>query len=206
MIETERLRLRAWRPTDAVALHSIRCDPRVAATLGAPPSLARCEGTVERQAGHLVRHGYCFWAAERRDDERMVGWCGLQPGKPPIEGEVEIGWTLASDLWGRGLATEAADAVLGWAWANTDLPRITAITAEVNARSRALMDRLGMMRCPDRDFDHPDLSDGDPLRRHVTYAIARSQGVGTLAPSAVIRADSRSASLPTRSRTSSSVA
>lgn len=173
MIETERLHLRPWRPSDAVALHSIRRDPRVAATLGVAPSLAQCAVTIERQTGHLARHGFCFWAAELRDDGRLVGWCGLLPGKPPIDGDVEIGWALAADLWGRGLAMEAATAVLGWAWDNTDLPRVVAITAEVNARSRGLMERLGMTRLPDGDFDHPDLAENDPLRRHVTYALAR---------------------------------
>ena len=126
-----------------------------------------------RQNAILAATGSCFWALELRETGAFVGWCGIKPGKPPIEGEPEIGWTLAPDLWGRGLAHEAAAATLAWAWAGTSLERIVAITSRGNRRSWGLMERLGMRRVAGGDFDHPALAEGDPLRPHITYAIER---------------------------------
>lgn len=173
MIETERLLLRPWRTEDAAAHHALCADPRVAATLGPPPAPADSAAVVARQNAILAAIGSCFWAMELRERGAFVGWCGLQPGKPPIEGETEIGWTLKPDLWGRGLAHEAAEATLAWAWANTPLARVVAITSRRNRRSRALMERLGMRRLAGGDFDHPSLAADDPLRPHVTYLIER---------------------------------
>jgi RimJ/RimL family protein N-acetyltransferase len=173
VIETARLLLRAWRDEDAAAHHAIANDPRVVATLGRAPSLADSTTVVARQGATLAANGFCLWAAERRDDRRMIGWCGLQPGRAPIEGDVEIGWTLAPALWGQGYAREAATATLAWAWANTGLERVVAITTPGNTRSWGLMERLGMTRVAGGDFDHPALAEGDPLRPHLTYAIER---------------------------------
>lgn len=173
MIETERLLLRPWRDADATAHNALANDPRVRATLGRAPTLADSQAVVARRRAGLAANGFCFWAAELRAKGRFVGWCGLQPGKPPIEGDVEIGWTIAPDLWGQGLAREAAAATLAWAWASTQLPRVLAITTPGNTRSWGLMIRLGMARVADGDFDHPALAEGDPLRRHLTYAVTR---------------------------------
>lgn len=173
MIETERLLLRAWRKADAAAHKALCADPRVVATLGLPPTPADSAEVVARQNAILAETGSCFWALEHRRTSAFVGWCGIKPGKPPIEGDTEIGWTLSPDLWGQGLAHEAAAATLAWAWANTPLQRIVAITSRGNQRSRALMERLGMRRVAEGAFDHPALTDDDPLRRHVTYAIER---------------------------------
>ena len=74
---------------------------------------------------------------------------------------------------GQGLALEAARASLSWGWRNLDAPAATAVTVPANWRSRGLMERLGMLRDPGGDFDHPDMARGDPLRHHIRYRIAR---------------------------------
>ena len=92
-------------------------------------------------------------------------------GGRPLSDQVEIGWRLRRDAWGRGLATEAAREVLGTALDPTglDLPEVVSFTAAVNLRSRALMERLGMTRDPADDFEHPALPPGHRLRPHVLY-------------------------------------
>lgn len=172
-IETPRLILREWREDDAVVHNRLRNDPRVAETLGAPVTLDRSRESVARQRRHMTELGFCLWVVEQRHRPGMIGWCGMQPGPTPIEPDIEIGWTLHPALWGQGLATEAARACLDWAWSNTPLPRIAAITSMGNSRSRNVMLRLGMQRVEHGDFDHPALSQGDPLRRHVLYRISR---------------------------------
>ena len=84
---------------------------------------------------------------------------------------VEVGWRLARDAWGHGYATEGGAASLAWGFLG--LAEIVSFTAPANARSRAVMERLGMIRDPDGDFDHPRIEAGDPLRRQVQYRLSR---------------------------------
>ncbi|MBC9031639.1 GNAT family N-acetyltransferase [Sphingomonas sp. JC676] len=176
MIETERLILRRWKDSDRQAFHAMCTDPRVMKFLGPLQTRAETDAAIDRQNGFLDSHGYCFWAVERREDGAFIGFCGLKPGAEdtPIESEIEIGWRLAHDQWGRGYAREAAQASLDWGWASTDAPAIAAITTTNNVRSWGLMERLGMVRAPEDDFDHPKAIES--LRPHITYRIARPRG------------------------------
>ena len=81
---------------------------------------------------------------------------------------VEIGWRLAAEHWGRGLATEGAREVLR----HSQVP-IVSFTSVQNSRSRRVMEKLGMTHDPVEDFDHPRLPEGHPLRRHVLYRLQR---------------------------------
>lgn len=87
---------------------------------------------------------------------------------------VEIGWRLARAAWGEGYATEAARASLAFGFEEIGLDQIVSFASAGNMRSRAVMERVGMTRNPDDDFDHPGLPDADPLRRHVLYRIDRA--------------------------------
>lgn len=174
MIDTPRLRLRPATEADRGALHALWADPRVMADLGPVKDAAASDATIERHRGYGAQ-GLGFLVVERRDDGAFVGFCGLKPGAPdtPIAGEVEIGWSLAQHQWGQGYAAEAASACLAWGWAHTAARRIVAITAERNARSRRLMERIGMAHLAGQDFDHALFAPDDPLRRSVIYAIDR---------------------------------
>lgn len=171
MIETERLRLRPWRDADRDPFWQMAQDRQVMQYL---PSIGRQEsdGTIARMNAFEAEHSFCFWALERRADGRFLGFCGILPPHPPFR-ESEIGWRLVHDCWGRGYAREAALACLDWAWRETDMQSLVALTVPANTRSRALMVRLGMTHDPKEDFDHPDLPEGDHLRRHVLYRIKR---------------------------------
>lgn len=174
MIETERLFLRRWRDSDALPFHAMGQDEEVMRYLGPPMSVADARATVVRQNEVADAYGRCFWAVERRADGAFLGFCGVKPGPQatPIADLPEIGWRLRRDAWGQGFAHEAARAALDAEWA-LGTREVLAITVPPNTRSRALMERLGMTRDLDGDFDHPALQPGDPLRRHVLYRIAR---------------------------------
>lgn len=92
---------------------------------------------------------------------------------PPFAPAVEIGWRLAHEHWGHGYATEAAREVLSVAFGPLGLTEVVSMTAVVNARSRRVMEKLGMQRAPADDFDHPRIPAGHPLRRHVLYRVRR---------------------------------
>lgn len=174
MIETERLILRRWKEDDILPFHAMGQDPEVMRYLGPPTSIADCEAVAARMNALADATGDCFWAVERRADGAFIGFCGIKPGPAgtPIADQPEIGWRLARSAWGAGLAREAAAACLDRAW-RRGTSRVHAITVAANERSWGLMIRLGMTRVEGGDFDHPALSEGDPLRRHLRYAIDR---------------------------------
>jgi RimJ/RimL family protein N-acetyltransferase len=175
MIETERMILRAWRDSDVEPFRTMCNDPEVMRYLGPPLRLADAEAARDRMNGFIASHGYCFWAVERKNDGAFLGFCGMKPGPEdtPIHDAMEIGWRLARGCWGQGYAREAAEASIAWGWANTDTPEIAAMTVTANSNSWGLMERLGMIRDFEADFDHPAVAEGDPLRRHILYRIAR---------------------------------
>ncbi|MBO9623061.1 MAG: GNAT family N-acetyltransferase [Sphingomonas sp.] len=174
MIESERLILRVPEPRHRAALHAMWADPEVMADLGPVKDAAASDAVLAKHDRYRAQ-GLGFLAVERREDGAVIGFCGLKPGaeETPIEDELEIGWMLAVPYWHRGYAREAAAACIEWAWANTDAARVVAITSARNAKSRALMLRLGMAYVPGLDFHHPLFAADDPLGDTVTYAIDR---------------------------------
>jgi RimJ/RimL family protein N-acetyltransferase len=183
MIMSERLILRGWREEDVDPFHAMCGDPRVMATLGPLMTREETEALVRRVEDVREAHGYTFWAVERRADGAFLGWCGVKPGAPdtPIADDLEIGWRIAAGEWGKGYAREAAQATLDWVWDELDVPLVAAITSTGNRRSWGLMERLGMVRAPEDDFDHPNVPDDSPLRRHIVYRIARPVNHGASA-------------------------
>lgn len=175
-IETDRLILRVPRPEDRAPLHAMWADPAVMADLGPVKSAAESDMALARHASYAPLG---FRAVVLRAEATTIGFCGLKPGAPgtPIEGMLEIGWMLAVPFWGAGYAREAAAAAITWGWANRDDDAIVAITASGNAKSRLLMERLGMRHDPGMNFDHPQFAADDPRRHTVTYRIARPAGL-----------------------------
>lgn len=176
MIETDRLILRAFRDEDREPMAAINADPRVHEWLGGPITAEMTDATIERVNAHIAQHGYGFFAAERKADGKLIGMIGLQTVRddlPPAPG-VELGWRLTPEAQGSGLATEGAAVVLAWGFANLDRDELIAFTAHNNLRSQAVMRRIGMAHDPARDFDHPVLADGHPLRRHVVFVAKRN--------------------------------
>ncbi len=174
MIETERLVLRPWKEEDVPEFVRVTNTPAVMEFLGGVQDPETFQAGCARAQASQAQNGFCFWIVDRKSDNALLGFCGLKIGNiAPIMNEIEIGWRLRQDAWGQGYAQEAAQASLDWAWRNLPCPRVMAITATTNLRSQRLMQRLGMSRLPDLDFDHPDVAPDSPLRRHVTYAILR---------------------------------
>ncbi|MFL0412754.1 GNAT family N-acetyltransferase [uncultured Sphingomonas sp.] len=172
-IETERLILRAPEPGDRAPLHAMWADERVMADLGPVKDEVASDAALARHASYAPLG---FRAVIHKDSGATIGFCGLKPGAPdtPIMGMLEIGWMLAVPYWGAGYAHEAAAASIAWGWANRGEPAIVAITARQNAKSRALMTRLGMAHVPALDFEHPLFTTDDPRRDSVTYRIERT--------------------------------
>jgi RimJ/RimL family protein N-acetyltransferase len=176
VIETARLRLRPWTEADKPAFHALVNTPAMMAHFGGPVPRARHDRILDQQIEQQARHGHSMWAVELRGSGGLAGVCGLRigghPGTPVPE-ELEIGWRIGEAHWRQGIAREAAEASIAWGWANTTRPRIAAWTTQENVPSWRLMERLGMRRRPDLDFQHPEYAPGDRFGAMIVHAIER---------------------------------
>ena len=171
-VETERLVLRDWREEDRTALDAIRCDPDMTRWLGDPGLRGGETDIIPLLQERSRRDGHTMWAMEHKADGKLVGWCGAKVGNDgPAEGHLELGWAVAPEWQGNGYATEAARAVLAWIAVNRPGSEVWATTTPGNARSRAVMKRLGMRACPELEFDRPEMPVDHPLRRHIPYRL-----------------------------------
>jgi ribosomal-protein-alanine N-acetyltransferase len=175
-LTTPRLILRPWRDDDLPAYAAMNADPRVMQFFQKTWTPQESAATLGRVRAHFDRHGFGKWAVEAPGVAPLVGLVGLAvPDYDlPFNPCVEIGWRLAAEVWGRGYATEAARAALDFAFRELRVPEVVAFTVPANARSRAVMERLGMTRNPAEDFDHPMIPVGHPVRRHVLYRLSAS--------------------------------
>lgn len=173
-LETERLVLRPLEEADREPLAALNADREVMRWFPSTLSRAESDTQFDRLRERAAARGICFQVVEVKGGPRFAGFVGLShvdfaPFEPPT---VEIGWRLARAVWGRGYATEAARAWLAYGFEKMELDEIVSFTVPRNARSRAVMERLGMRHVPDGDFDMPTIPPGHPLRRHVLYRLS----------------------------------
>jgi RimJ/RimL family protein N-acetyltransferase len=154
--ETARLRLRTWDEADRLRFYDVMNTPTVMRWLGGQQTIGEWSAGYERLLGYQRDFGFTFWIVERKDDDAILGFCGLKranaPGAREILGQIEIGWRLRDGAWGRGYAKEAAIASMDLAFDKFAAPRVIAVTAAGNEASQGLMIRLGMTRTPEFDF------------------------------------------------------
>lgn len=172
-LQTPRLILRQWRQDDLPAYTDICADPDVMAYYPSVLSSQESAAQLQRFQNDIAEQGWGFWALEYKPENKLIGFTGLQkPHYPlPVSPCTEIGWRLDKAYWGRGLACEAANASLVFAFEQLKLDAIYSFTACSNQRSEALMKRLGMHYL--QTFEHPLLPEGSSLRKHVLYRIGR---------------------------------
>ncbi len=172
-LQTERLRMRRWRSGDREPFAAINADEQVMELM--PGTLTRAESDryIDSIEAHFDEHGYGLWALQLRDGGELIGLTGLNTVAfaAHFTPAVEIGWRLARSAWGNGYAGEAARAALRFGFEQAELPQIVSMTTELNFRSQAVMERIGMSRDPSDDFVHP-LARPERLRRHVLYRLS----------------------------------
>ncbi len=144
-----------------------------------PKLMTRAESDMlaDRIEEHWMQHGFGLWAVEIPQVMPFAGFVGLNVPHydAPFMPAVEIGWRLHPAVWGQGFATEGARESLAVAFGPLQMKEIVAITVPMNARSRRVMDKLGMTYDPTADFDHPLLPDGHRFKRHVLYRVKRGR-------------------------------
>ena len=170
---TPRLVLRPWTEADREQHAAMNADPEVMEFFPSVMDRAASDAWFDRMQLRWEEYGFGLFAAE--DSQGWIGFVGLAvprfevPFPHATDPPVEVGWRLVRRAWGQGYASEGATACLHWAFDSLGLPEVLSWTAVANARSRAVMERIGMHHDPADDFDHPTLPVDSPLRRHVVY-------------------------------------
>ena len=177
-LTTDRMILRRWRDADREPFQALNADPRVMEFFPSKLSPEESDQAIVWIEKHFETHGFSIYAAELTETKTFIGFVGISVPMfdAPFMPAVEIGWRLACDYWGRGLATEAARAVVRHAFQTLKLPSLVSFTVPANLRSRRVMEKIGMFHDPAGDFDHPRLPHGHPLRRHVLYRLPAHAG------------------------------
>jgi ribosomal-protein-alanine N-acetyltransferase len=146
-LQTARLRLRPFTSADADVLFALHSSAYVLRYWDAPPwtersraerFLATCRQLAEEGTGARL-------AMERAADGRFVGWCGLSRWNPDYR-SASLGYCLDDAAWGQGYATEAAGALLDWAFETLDLNRVQSETDTRNTASARVLEKLGFLR------------------------------------------------------------
>ncbi len=138
-----RIRLRGPRLEDAQAIFAVFSDPAVARYWSRPPmtALDEARAMIDEVIEAFAERGKIGWVIVDRDDA-AVGTCTLF-NFDARHRYAELGYALRSDLWGRGLAREAASAALDWAFRSLRLHRVEASIDPRNDASRKILERLG---------------------------------------------------------------
>ncbi len=155
----------------------MNADAEVMRYFEAPLTAEQSDEAIDRYNMQLVRDGFTMFAAEERETGQLAGILGMQtmrfevPNLP--QPAVEIGWRLALNAQGRGLATEGARRIVDHAFNIVGLREIVAITVEANTASRHVMEKLGMTYRPELSFVHPSSAADHPFQPHILYSLSR---------------------------------
>jgi ribosomal-protein-alanine N-acetyltransferase len=136
-------------------------------------SAAETDVLLTHLEAHHASHGFGLWAVEEIATGVWIGFIGLNvvSFEAHFTPAVEVGWRLARQFWGRGYATEGAQAAMRYGFDTLGLTEIVAFTGTLNRRSIAVMERLGMTYQLADNFEHPRLPIGHPLRPHILYRL-----------------------------------
>lgn len=160
-IETERLILRPFTMDDIAPSYEMNLDKRVSNFTGdgGIVSIEEIERRItEDVLGDYGKHGYGRWAVEFKEESKFIGFAGLKYLEDM--NEVDLGYRLMYDYWGKGIATEAAIACLNFGFETLGLKRIIAMLLPDNAASIRVLEKL------DFQFEKEFIEDGDLIHQY----------------------------------------
>lgn len=160
MLRTDRMLMRRWTEADREPFAAMNADPRVMEHFPSTLTRAESDAFVDRVERGFEEHGFGLWALELSATGAFVGFTGLSVPRFHVgwmdrreQPVVEVGWRLAPEVWGLGLATEAARAAVRFGFEELGRREVVSFTVVGNLRSLAVMRRLGMRRLA--TYDHP---------------------------------------------------
>jgi ribosomal-protein-alanine N-acetyltransferase len=170
-ISTHRLILRRWKESDAAFFVAMNNDPEVMKFYPRTYSEQESREMIERIESSFAKRGYGLFAVEHKSTREFIGYTGFSV--PSFSSWftpcVEIGWRYRKEAWGKGYATEAAQACLEHGFRELGFDKLFSFTSPLNVNSEKLMQRIGMLKFG--EFDHPRIDAADRLCRHVLYRV-----------------------------------
>ncbi|MBS0624378.1 MAG: GNAT family N-acetyltransferase [Verrucomicrobia bacterium] len=179
ILKTKRLILRPWKEADLAPFAALNADPKVMEYFPSILTKEQSEATLKSSQAHIEKYGWGKWAVTLIETGEFIGRIGLEEldFQANFSSNIELGYRLAFEHWGKGYASEGANAALKYGFNYLNLNEIIAFTPVQNMLSRAVMKRIGMHHDSKDDFDHPKLLEGHPLRRYVLYRISQKEWV-----------------------------
>jgi len=169
-MNSQRIFLRPFEASDLDEMQAVMGNPDVMRfSLSGPKTRVETEDFIKRCRAQYQEFGYGLLAVVYKEENRVIGYCGLF--RQEIDGrvELEIGYRMHPNYWGRGIATEAAGMIRDWAFANLDREKLISIIEPENAASIAVAKKIGM------HFEREFLFKGQRLT-HI-YSLRRTQGL-----------------------------
>jgi [ribosomal protein S5]-alanine N-acetyltransferase len=165
ILRTPRLALAEFNLDDLDRLAELVSDPEAVRYIGdgEPASRAHARHWLERTISHYSRSGFGYWRVSLRGKSELIGWCGPCPLTVEENAEIQLGYLLAPEYWGQGIATEAAIAAREHAFAFLGVERLIALIDRMNHRSKRVAAKVGMTYERDVAFS----SSSNPLPRRL---------------------------------------
>lgn len=157
LFTSERLGFRNWVDEDAIQMAAINADPKVMEFFPSVYDYNHTAAFVGRLQKSFNERGYCYFAVEELTNQKFIGFIGIayQDWESPYTPNVDIGWRLSQNSWGKGFATEGAKRVLAYAFEDLNLKYIISVCSEANIKSENVMKKIGMNKVT--SFKHPKL-------------------------------------------------
>jgi RimJ/RimL family protein N-acetyltransferase len=174
--ETERLFLREWQDKDFEPFFALNQDVDVMRYFPNVFSHQETVDLVTKIKNKFRAHDFGFYSCELKNTGQFIGSIGLNV--PDFSAHftpcVEVGWRVAKEFWGQGLAVEASQKCLEIGFNQFGLDEIVSFTAKINTNSQRVMQKLGMTNNEAEDFHHPKLDHNHSLALHVLYRMPKS--------------------------------
>ena len=171
---SSRLGFRNWLTKDEPHFSEMSCDKDVREYFPTLLSYEESLNSIESFKSHYDEHGFTIYAVDELVSSEFIGYIGFKKFKLDMLKEecVEIGWGLARRFWNKGYATEGAIRCVEYGFQQLGFKKIYSFTSPLNKRSENVMKRIGMVKIG--EFNHPRVTEGHILQKHVLYMIKRS--------------------------------
>jgi RimJ/RimL family protein N-acetyltransferase len=168
---TPRLILRNWQDKDRLPFAKMCANPEVMQYFPKPLSTKESTNLIDRFIERYEQNGYTYFALEVKDTAQFIGFIGMldQTYKSSFTPNVDIGWRLRKDAWGKGYATEAAQACIDNAASLFGIKKLISVASHDNLASINVMEKIGMKF--QGKFEHPSLTEYPHLNPCVWYSI-----------------------------------
>lgn len=172
VLETDRLVLREMQRSDLDALAAIYVDPQVMRFVGSGEAKTRKQtaNSISWMRGQYRAHKPCLWATVRKEDNTLIGRCGIIEWDLPWDFELEVAFLFGRPWWGFGYATEAAIAIRNHAFARYDIPQLISLVYPQNTASIRVIEKTDMTFWREHEFEGERTVKVFRIKRHSSKA------------------------------------